>query len=285
VDADVNAAAAIEESKLSLASDAAADVPSRRTLGTGATQAAAGDDSRLSDSRATTGAAGGDLGGDYPDPTVVSAQSGFTVGGTAPALTNDSRLSDQRTPKDGSVTASKLATSVADDIGMSSGGVPRRGYDEYLPARSFTSSRPDVNQVSVHLPQNGLIFVAFTALWRNDDSEPLDAWIELNGNLVKIWSTNQALPIAVQARLESDAGGKINSLTTTPFGLSTTGGTGTSMNGNESHAGMVVGHQYNYEGGPCCIWADAGAYRISITMDGRNFHCQKCRLWVWTMGF
>ena len=42
VDADINSAAAISESKLSLASDAAAGTASRRTLGTGATQAAAG---------------------------------------------------------------------------------------------------------------------------------------------------------------------------------------------------------------------------------------------------
>lgn len=43
VDADVNAAAAIAEAKLALATDAAAGVGSRRTLGTGALQAAAGD--------------------------------------------------------------------------------------------------------------------------------------------------------------------------------------------------------------------------------------------------
>lgn len=54
VNADVNAAAAIAESKLSLASDAAAGTASRRTLGTGATQAAAGNDSRLSDARTPT---------------------------------------------------------------------------------------------------------------------------------------------------------------------------------------------------------------------------------------
>jgi Repeat of unknown function (DUF5907)/Collagen triple helix repeat (20 copies) len=47
VNADVNAAAAIAESKLVLASDAAAGTASRRTLGTGATQAAAGNDSRF----------------------------------------------------------------------------------------------------------------------------------------------------------------------------------------------------------------------------------------------
>ncbi len=43
VDATVAASAAIAEGKLALASDAAAATPSRRTLGTGATQAAAGD--------------------------------------------------------------------------------------------------------------------------------------------------------------------------------------------------------------------------------------------------
>lgn len=53
-DAKVAAAAAIAESKLNLASDAAAGTASRRTLGTGATQAAPGNDSRLSDARAPT---------------------------------------------------------------------------------------------------------------------------------------------------------------------------------------------------------------------------------------
>jgi hypothetical protein len=52
--AKVDAAAAIAESKLNLASDAAAGTASRRTLGTGATQAAPGNDSRLSDARTPT---------------------------------------------------------------------------------------------------------------------------------------------------------------------------------------------------------------------------------------
>lgn len=47
VDSDISASAAIAETKLNLASDAAAGVASRRTLGTGATQAAAGDDNRF----------------------------------------------------------------------------------------------------------------------------------------------------------------------------------------------------------------------------------------------
>jgi hypothetical protein len=54
VNTDINAAAAIAESKLNLATDAAAGTGSRRTLGPGALQAAPGNDARLSDARTPT---------------------------------------------------------------------------------------------------------------------------------------------------------------------------------------------------------------------------------------
>lgn len=67
------AALAVTDAKVATANkDGVAGTASMRTLGTGATQACAGNDSRLSDSRAPSGTASGDLSGTYPSPQIAT---------------------------------------------------------------------------------------------------------------------------------------------------------------------------------------------------------------------
>lgn len=92
VNGDVAPAAAIAESKLALASDAAAGTASRRTLGTGATQAMAGNDARVQTLTGTAAALplpgtfgrryyATDLGLEFFDTGTIWAPLGIPIGG------------------------------------------------------------------------------------------------------------------------------------------------------------------------------------------------------------
>ena len=191
------------------------------------------------------------------------------------------------------VTAAELAD--AAKLGLTEGGVVRRGKAIIATEESTTSSSytylttPDRVQ-NVVLPTDGLIFVAYTAAWKQSVDNTARAAIFV-GNQLKV-HINGSAPAVSEASIGTGSGStNYAPLSSVPGGLQATTGyptpygavtTGQAIVGQNTYATNPSG-----VGGICTIFAAAGTYDIGIkfkTSSG-TVTAKERKLWVWTMGF
>jgi hypothetical protein len=185
-------------------------------------------------------------------------------------------------------------------LGLTAGGIVRRGKSIIATEESRANTAygllttPD--RVSgIVLPADGLICVAYHALWKESVDLAARAAIFVGANQLKQRAVNGP-PTAQEAVLNASSGLNFyTTLTSVPIGL----------NGNVSTAALtsdasvvttgmsVAGGDTNAAtldaagGGPCYIFAAAGTYDISVQFKASSgsVTVKDRKLWVWTMGF
>lgn len=208
-----------------------------------------------------------------------------------------------------SVSANDLLTALAQQLGISNALNTGRGYTAVATEQTTTSTSfvtlatADVVS-SVVLPSNGLICVAYQAMWKGSGGAPRAA-IFLNSTQVSVAARNAS---SVQTQGAAIAGSSFyNPLATTPLGLASGDALGSDY-GGDATTGQIIGVAPDLggttgarfevggtgaslatspTGGPCFIFAAAGTYDVSIKfkISAGTLSAKNRKLWVWTMGF
>lgn len=200
---------------------------------------------------------------------------------------------------DGTIDVAELASALAVFLGVSQSGVVRRGKSIIATEESRTNvaygkmTTPD--QVSsVVLPTDGLICVAYHAMFKNSVANGGRAAIFLGANQVKMATGSGAAPVVV----EEDTGNlTVDTYRPLYSAVGGSGGAGLSLvNGATNYTGDVTTGQILGETGlgagapvptPVYIFAAAGTYDVSIQFRSTSgsVTMKERKLWVWTMGF
>lgn len=193
----------------------------------------------------------------------------------------------------GAVTSAKTdSTTINTPAGLSDSGATRRGKsiistEETTTSAAFTTlTTPDRVQ-NVVLPTDGLIFVAYQALWKGSGVQSSLAAIFLGANQLK-QAINNSAP---QSTFGIASSGFTNYAPVFTDVNSTTssllGSFSQTTNSSNVTTGQVLGDAGLSLGAPLTIFAAAGTYTISVqfSTSAGTLSVKDRRLWVWTMGF
>lgn len=195
----------------------------------------------------------------------------------------------------GQATAEGLdGASVLDKAGISSAATVRRGKSIIAAAESRTNTAygtlttPD-QVTGVVLPTDGLIAVAYQALWDESVVGAARAAIFIGANQLKATSDNRSQAQEVGKGLGGAAAGLIP-LATYPGGLvsaSNAYGGADPIPATGHVIGAGIGSGYPQPWGICHLFAAAGTYTVSVQFKATSgsVTAKGRKLWVWTVGF
>lgn len=207
------------------------------------------------------------------------------------------------------VTAAQLAAAVQAAAGLN-GSSTRRGKcivatEESTTSTSYTTLTTPDRVSNIVMPTDGLIFVAYQAMWKSTVAGmQSQAAIFLGANQLKA-AVSAAAPTTQSAGFDASGGGAAGfytNLHSSAVGLSSDDSRLSTSSTAPVTTGQVAGAGYASEGdtrtdgeialtasqsGICAIFAAAGTYDISVqfkTASG-TVTAKERKLWVWSNGF
>jgi hypothetical protein len=191
---------------------------------------------------------------------------------------------------DGSLTEAELATALLDRLGITGGGVSRRGKSIIATTEVRSSAvygtltTPD--QVTVALPVDGLIVAYYHALWKESVGMAGRAAFFLGANQVLNGAAGGA-PVANGEAINTGAANLYTPLTSANLGLSCPASV--TADSTDITTGQTIGEDIGSfkASGACTIFAAAGTYTLSVRFKASSgtVTVKDRKLWVLTMGF
>jgi hypothetical protein len=152
-------------------------------------------------------------------------------------------------------------------------------------ASTSYTTLPTADEVTLILPEKGLIAIALQATWQSSATGRGALFLNEN-ELLRATQNNSPESASYAAPSEAKAN-KWASLYTTPFGLATTEPAGTGYTGDVT-TGQIIGGQggeYHNSGGPVYVFAAAGTYKISLRVKAEGasakLKVKNRRLYAW----
>ena len=204
---------------------------------------------------------------------------------------------------DDSVTAAKVEGTLYEEAGANSSGAVRRGKSIIATEESRTNTAygtlttPDRVQ-NIVLPTDGLICVAYQAMWKESVNAAASADIFLGSNQLAHAVANNPAGAQVSPAVSPGGAGAYQPISTFANGLLGGVSSDASVYGGDATTGQSVGVNFLgtnqavpsaslSAGGPCYIFAAAGTYTVSVQFKASSgsVTAKERKLWVWTMGF